>query len=257
VFKHAADRIPVTLILALSTLDFCLYFLVDNPYVLGLYFYAMIIPKSQICAWNHHHQHTSTFRLTLPNRLLEFFYALHTGVSTNLWLLHHVYGHHRHYLDQTRDESRWLRKDGTQMGELEYSLIVAATAYYRGYKVAKDYPKEQKQFFFYSALTFTLVALLVVYRPIPGLLVFILPMLMGLFLTAWATYDHHAGLKADDDYKASYNNLNPLFNLLTGNLGYHTAHHLKGGLHWSKLPQLHEKIKHKIPDELILKSLVS
>ncbi|MFP6838761.1 MAG: hypothetical protein VB962_04135, partial [Pseudohongiellaceae bacterium] len=86
-FKHAADRIPVTLILALSTLDFCLYFLVDNPYVLGLYFYAMIIPKSQICAWNHHHQHTSTFRLTLPNRLLEFFYALHTGVSTNLWVL--------------------------------------------------------------------------------------------------------------------------------------------------------------------------
>ena len=256
-FKHAADRIPVTLILALSTLDFCLYFLVDNPYVLGLYFYATIIPKSQICAWNHHHQHTHTFRFALPNRVLEFFYALHTGVTTNLWVLHHVHGHHQHYLDQTKDESRWLRKDGTQMGELEYSFIVAATAYYRGYKVGKDYPKEQKQFFFYSALTFTLVALLVAYRPVAGLLVFILPMLMGLFLTAWATHDHRAGLKTDDDYTASYNNLNPLYNLLTGNLGYHTAHHLKGGLHWSKLPRLHEKIKHKIPDELIVLSLVT
>jgi len=257
VFKHAADRIPVTLILALSSLDFCLYFLVDNPYILGLYFYVTIIPKSQICAWNHHHQHSFTFRSILPNRVLEFFYALHTGATTNLWVLHHVYGHHRHYLDQTQDQSRWLRKNGTQMGELEYSFNVAATAYYRGYKVGKNYPKEQRQFFFYSALAFTLVALLVAYRPIPGLFIFIMPMLMGLFLTAWATHDHHAGLKTDDDFKASYNNLNPLFNLLTGNLGYHTAHHLKGGLHWSKLPQLHEKIKHKIPDELILSSLVS
>ena len=106
-------------------------------------------------------------------------------------------------------------------------------------------------------LALALVALLVAYRPVAGLLVFILPMLMGLFLTAWATHDHHAGLKTDDDYTASYNNLNPLYNLLTGNLGYHTAHHLKGGLHWSKLPRLHEKIKHKIPDELIVLSLVT
>jgi fatty acid desaturase len=257
VFKNTADRLPVALILALSTLDFYLYFLVDNVYILGLYFYVTIIPKSQICAWNHHHQHTYTFRFTALNRLLEFFYALHTGVTTNLWVLHHVHGHHRNYLDQTKDESRWLRKDGSQMGELEYSLNVAATAYYRGYKVGKNYPKEQMQFIVFSLITIAVVAALVVYRPVPGLLIFILPMLMGLFMTAWATYDHHAGLKTDDHYKASYNNLNPLFNVLTGNLGYHTAHHLKGGLHWSKLPALHEQIKHKIPKELIQQFLVT
>jgi len=41
-----------------------------------------------------------------------------------------------------------------------------------------------------------------------------------------------------------------LFNFLTGNLGYHTAHHYKQGLHWSKLPELHASIAHRIPPQL-------
>ena len=37
-FKHAEDKLPVTCILALSTLDFILYFTVSNPYLMGLHF---------------------------------------------------------------------------------------------------------------------------------------------------------------------------------------------------------------------------
>lgn len=256
VFKNSADRIPVTLILALSAIDFLVYFSISNPYVLGIYFYVLIIPKSQICAWNHHHQHTPTFKFTPLNRILEFFYALHTGVTTNLWVLHHVYGHHMNYLDQAKDESRWKRKDGSQMGELEYSLAVTLTAYPRGFKVGKDYPKERSAFVLFSLITFCIVAGLIAYRPVPGLLVFGLPMVMGLFMTAWATYEHHAGLDTDSHFEASYNNLNPWFNRLTGNLGYHTAHHYKQGIHWSKLPALHAKIADKIPDHLVSQNLV-
>ncbi|MCG8412694.1 MAG: fatty acid desaturase [Pseudomonadales bacterium] len=250
-FKHAEDRWPVFIILSLSVLDFALYFWLDNPYLLGLYFYLMIIPKSQICAWNHHHQHAPTFRQTWLNRLLEFFYALHTGVTTNLWVLHHVYGHHLNYLDQSKDESRWRRKDGSQMGELEYSLLTTLTAYPRGYQVGKKHPTEQRDFLLFTALTFAIVISLVLIKPVAGLLLFVFPMIMGLFMTAWATYEHHAGLNTSDQYEASFNNLNRWYNLFTGNLGYHTAHHYNGGLHWSKLPKVHERIAHKIPPELI------
>jgi fatty acid desaturase len=250
-FKHAEDRIPIACILAFSALDFALYFSVSNPYVLGVYFYLMIIPKSQICAWNHHHQHAPTFRQTGLNRILEFFYALHTGVTTNLWVLHHVYGHHHNFLDQTKDESRWLRKDGSRMGELEYSLNVTATAYYRGYLVGKKHPKEQRDFLLFSAITFVILAAMLWYKPLAALLLFVMPMFMGLFLTAWATFEHHAGLNTNDQFEASNNNLNKWYNVFTGNLGYHTAHHYNGGLHWSKLPKLHERIADKIPAHLI------
>jgi fatty acid desaturase len=72
-----------------------------------------------------------------------------------------------------------------------------------------------------------------------------------LLFTAWVTYDHHAGVDSDNPFEASYNNTNRLFNVLTGNLGYHTAHHYSQGLHWSKLPELHEEIKSKISPALI------
>jgi fatty acid desaturase len=234
-----------------SALDFYLFFTVDNYYVLGIYFFLMILPKSQICAWNHHHQHAPTFRFTVLNRIMEFFYALHTGVTTNLWVLHHNLGHHQHYLDQTKDESRWTRDDGTKMGEMEYSLIITITAYYRGYLVGKKHPEEMRDFLIFSAITFALLGVLVALKPAAALLLFVFPMITGLFMTAWATYEHHAGLNTDDLYQASFNNTNRWYNLFTGNLGYHTAHHYKGGLHWSKLPQLHEKIKDNIPKELI------
>jgi fatty acid desaturase len=250
-FRFSADRLPVLFVLAFSVLDFAIYFMVDNVWALLGYMFLMILPKGVVCAWNHHHQHTMTFHSKLMNRMLEFFYALHTGVTTNLWVLHHVLGHHRNFLDQPNDESAWQRADGKTMGAIAYSLDIAGTAYYRGFQVGRRYPRVQRDFVLYGILTLIGVAALVWLRPLPALLVFVLPMVVSLLFTAWVTYDHHAGLATDDQFEASYNNTNPIFNLLTGNLGYHTAHHYRQGLHWSKLPELHEKIKDKIPPQLI------
>jgi fatty acid desaturase len=240
-FRFAADRTPVFLVLMLSTIDFIAYFRIDSTAWLAAYALVMLIPKGLICAWNHHHQHTLTFHAKPLNRLLEFFYALHTGVTTNLWVLHHVLGHHRNFLDQSRDESAWQRADGSTMGVIEYTLTIAGTAYYRGYKVGRKFPRVQRDFLIYSVLTLAGVALLCWYRLTPALIVFVGPMVISLLFTAWVTYDHHSGLDAEDPFEASYNNANRIFNLLTGNLGYHTAHHYRQGLHWSKLPELHAK----------------
>jgi fatty acid desaturase len=253
-FRFAADRIPVSIVLTISLIDFIIYFLVDNVWWLAGYALLSILPKGLICAWNHHHQHTMTFHAKFMNRILEFFYGLHTGASTNLWVLHHVLGHHKNFLDQTRDESGWKRADGQTMSALEYTLTIAGTAYYRGYQVGKKFPRVQRDFLLYSVITLFAVTLLCWYRFVPALFIFVLPMVISLHFTAWVTYDHHAGLDTDDPFEASYNNTNPLFNLFTGNLGYHTAHHYRQGLHWSKLPALHEELKPRIRPALIRNS---
>ena len=178
-------------------------------------------------------------------------YALHTGVTSNLWVLHHNLGHHKNFLDQNKDESRWQRKSGESMGEIEYTLAVAATAHYRGFKVGQRFPKAQKVFLLYTVLTLALVTLLVWFKPVAALFLFVLPMICGLVLTSWATFEHHAGLSTENEFEASRNNLNTFFNITTGNLGYHTAHHHKQGVHWSLLPDLHAKIEDKIPNSLI------
>lgn len=251
VLRNPADRLPVTFILLLTLLDFILYFTVENPWILAGFFLLMLLPKGCICAWNHHHQHTKTFKSTPLNRLLEISYALHTGVTTNLWLLHHVFGHHHHYLDQKLDESRWKRDDGSAMGLWEYTFSVAATAYYRGFLVGKSHPKHYRVHLIYTAVVVALVTALVAYQPMQAIWLFVLPMIAGLLITAWATFEHHAGLdEAEDHMRASYNNINPIFNMMTGNLGYHTAHHFKQGAHWSDLPRLHATIEDKIPAEM-------
>ncbi len=251
--RNPADRLPVTVILSLTLLDFAVYFTIDNVWVLTTYFLLMIVPKGSICAWNHHHQHTLTFKSTFLNRFMELSYALHTGVTTNLWLLHHVLGHHHHYLDQTIDESRWKRADGTPMGLVEYTFRVAITSYYRGYLVGKKYPRQLRTHLIYTALTLAIVVALTLYQPMQSMFLFLVPMILGMLITAWATYDHHAGLdETVDHFKASYNNTNRTFNWMTGNLGYHTAHHFKQGMHWSELPGLHEQIKDRIPPDLYI-----
>lgn len=249
-FKHQEDRIPVLVIALFSAADFSAYFILDNSWLLFAYWILMIWPKGVICAWNHHHQHTPTFKSAALNRVLEQIYALHTGVTSKLWVLHHVLGHHHNYLDQKKDESRWKRISGAPMGRVEYTLNVALTAYYRGYLVGKKHPRPFKIFVASSLVTLLLVASLTWYRPAPAFFCFILPMMSSLLFTAWVTYGHHAGLDVDDVFAASHNNVSPIYNLLTGNLGYHTAHHFKQGVHWSRLPELHDTIKDKIPEHL-------
>lgn len=246
-FNFSADKLPVSIIFGLSFLDFIIFFSVESIWFLCAYFLLMIVPRACISAWNHHHQHRHVFKYPLLNRILEFFYALHTGVTTNLWVLHHNYGHHKHFLDQRKDESRWKTDDGVTMGVFEYTFTVALTAYFRGYQVGKYYPKQQRQFVLFGGITVLILATITLYNPLNALLVFILPMMTSLIYTSFATYEHHSRLETTDQFSASRNNTNPWYNLFTGNLGYHTAHHYKQGVHWSKVPELHEQIKHKIP----------
>ena len=246
-FRHPEDRGPVLWIFLLLCVDLAIYLLVDHVLVLAAWSLLSLIPKAGVCAYNHHHQHVPTFLQPVLNRALELMYFLHTGVAGNAWVLHHSLGHHLNYLDQTKDESRWARDDGSRMGEWEYAFVTTATAYTRAWAVGARYPKQRQVFAMMIVLSAALVAGLVWARPVPGLFIFVLTPALALFGTALATYTHHSERSTADHFVASNNILQPFYNKLTGNLGFHTAHHYKPGVHWSKLPQLHAEIEPNIP----------
>ena len=154
-FRHREDRLPVALVTALTAVDVVVYLTVDSLGWLIGYFLLMVIPKGVASAWNHHHQHVPTFRATWLNRGLEFLYGLHTGMPTNMWVLHHVLGHHINYLDQSKDESAWMARDGRAMGEVQYTVNIVATAYPRALAVGRRYPKVRAPFLLFGGLTWT------------------------------------------------------------------------------------------------------
>ena len=67
-----------------------------------------------------------------------------------------------------------MRATGETMGELEYSINVAATSYYRGFKVGQRYPEIKKVFIVYGLLTLIALAALLWYKPVAALFLFVL-----------------------------------------------------------------------------------
>lgn len=250
IFRYKQDRVPTAIFFAYFALDLLVFFYAESVWFLVLWLLIGIIPKTCICAWNHHHQHVPTFHHGVLNRILELVFGFQTGLCGNAWVLHHVVGHHRNYLDQDLDESRWKRPDGSVMGREEYSFDVFATSYWRAWRAGQNFPKHVPMFVVMATAQLALLVLFFLINWVNALFVFLIPMLISVYMTARATYEHHAGLDTDDHLEASYNVIDKWYNILLGNLGYHTAHHMKAGLHWSKLPEYHKEIEAGIPPHL-------
>ncbi len=249
-FRYRADILPVSIVVAFFAFDVAA-FIAAPWWIAAVVGVVGLLPKACICAWNHHHQHVQTFRWKYLNRALEVIYALQTGALPLAWELHHNAGHHVNYLDQSLDESRWKTLKGRQMGTHEYAMSVAGTAYFRIWKKAKVSSKTKRMQFLLWAIIVCLVVLLsLIVNPLNSLFLVITPMVAGLYITAWHTYYHHAGLDTDNKYEASWNILHTGYNILTLNLGYHTAHHVRCTVHWSELPAFHESIAEHIPARL-------
>jgi beta-carotene hydroxylase len=87
-----------------------------------------------------------------------------------------------------------------------------------------------------------------------ALLFFLIPQQFALFTIQVFNYVQHVEADTYSEWNHSRNFVSPLLNLLLFNNGYHTVHHLKPGVHWSKTPALHERVKHNIHPALLQRS---
>lgn len=251
ILKSNKDIIPITCIMVLSALDFAAFFLLDIGYWIAIITLLLIYPKGLVGAWLHNFAHSRPFKSNKLHLVFEFFGGLHSGILPNCWMLHHNIGHHGNYMDQSKDTSNW-EKDGKVMNRYWYALYNTILTYPRILKILDDKNKRIRiTTKLYMIVTLLTVVTLFMYNPVNATFMFIIPMITTLYLVILATFDHHSGLYTDNIYESCRNNLHPLYNVLTGNLGYHTAHHIKQGLHWSKVPEYHDEIKHLIPEHLI------
>jgi len=257
ILRYKADRGPVAFVLGAFVARW-LVFLLVGPALAAASALPLLLLGMFIAPINHHHQHVNTFQAGWLNRLYELALSLQTGIGPFGWVLHHNLGHHRNYLRQPpsgeADESHWTRSDGSQMGRVEYTLHLVLHHQVDIFRVGRKHPVTLRRYLWMKLPLYTLLGAAFWWNPWNAFFVFLLPGFLTLVHTSWATYEHHAGCATDGHMDASTNRLNPLYNRLTGNLGYHTAHHHRPGLHWSLLPGHHARIADQIPEAQVLRT---
>jgi fatty acid desaturase len=248
---YRKDLWSLALVGAVLLVQLSLFFLVRDWRWVVVGVLALLPLQSVTIACTHNHHHKPVFTVGWLNRLYETALFLETGLPPYLLTLHHNLGHHQSYLTPGKDTLRWRRGDGGAMGFLEYLAINFRDVYPHTFSLGRRHPKVFGKFKRWLMPSALLLGALIVRDPPRALLVFVLPMTVMVFNVIRIGYHHHAGLDTGDHLTASRNMGGRLYNLLTFNSGYHTAHHLKPGLHWSELPRFHREISERIPAALV------
>lgn len=256
IWRYQADIPPTLIVLGVLGVQLGAVFTLESLPALFTVAGALLLFSACPGAISHNHHHYNTFRPRWMNRIYEVILFLETGIPPFGWTIHHNLGHHKHYLHPPDDPSGWQNPDGSTMNRIKYDLYNAARVYPEIIRIGRSRPKLLRRFLTWTAVSLTVLSALIALRPVPALIIFVLPMPIMLVGLLDNTFQQHQDLDTRSDYTASRNTTNRLYNLISWNLGYHTAHHLYPNVHWSKLPELHERIRDRIPDHLVSDSVL-
>jgi fatty acid desaturase len=250
ILRYREDRWPLAYTLMVLAVQLGLFFGVRSLWITTLCIVFFQPVQAVAIACNHYQHHVNVFRVRWLNRVYELILFLQTGTPPYLITLHHNLGHHPHYLDPEQDTLRWQRPGGSPR-----SLAECLAKNFAGHltwtlALGRRHPKVYRRLKTMTAVSLAVLVALIVLDPAKAIIVFVGPMLLAVLNVARLGYDQHAGLDLSDHLGASRNIESRLYNLVTFNSGFHTAHHVRPGLHWSRLPEFHRRLRDRIPEHL-------
>jgi fatty acid desaturase len=213
------------------------------------------------CTINHNHQHHPTFVNRPLNRGFSLLLTLAAGMPATAIVAMHNDNHHLHnnqaadFLRASRMTFRW------NLLNVLLLPIVAIAEYapvrgrelqaWRTHRPALHRQVRLERWAFYS-----LLLTLTVLQPLPTVIYIFLPQLFGQWGILAINHIQHDGCDPDSAYNHSRNFVGGWLNWWVFNNGYHTAHHLRPGLHWSELPRYHAEIRCQIDPALECRSFL-
>lgn len=251
--RYRVDIISVVVVM-FSLGVMCTCILARSP----IYCAVLILPLVRLtCLVEHNHAHVPIFGHRLLDELFGWLCCFITGIPLELYRVHHVVNHHafnQEYGERRRDWSSTFGFAGTQfprvpVGRMYYILTFPILA------VCETVVHLLRGRFVGSIVR--LVGATVVVGAAIGTLAYgdflrtltfvLIPWLVVMFGHGVANYRHHLGCEMTSAVDSANDHLGILRTWLGFNVGYHIEHHMKPGLHWSRLPALHEEIRDVIP----------
>lgn len=245
--RHREDVVPL-LIVAIA-LSAQLLGLLWKPHLALLV--VLLAAMRWVALVQHNHVHVPTLRSKVSAHALGAACSVMTGVPTSLYWFHHVVVHHRLNC-QPADWTGPFSYPGSSfpgrpVARWRYVLTFIPRAIARCPKgLWREHPGRR------GAMLVDVVAVLGVLLagiaavgagllPAESLALFVLLPWLGMFAALpLANWRHHVGCDFADELTSAKVNRSPLSAGPLGlNIGYHTAHHMAPGLHWSKLEHFH------------------
>lgn len=256
---HPADRLNVARALIAP-------FLLFAPFVGGVFhghelLYAIVIflliGKTNYLL--HLHIHRPFSRSRFLNVVLDLSMGAVSGMTSSNWRIQHLYGHHCGVDLPYRGDRAWHMERYTWLRATSYSITSLWGTFFepiresfrKGILANVETPISYRWAFCEQMLLLAFVTVLAWWQP-RLVLVYLLPWyLLTQFITRYVDYLNHYGCneRSDNRYEHANNSLSWWFNVTTHNFGYHTAHHIRPGAHWTELPEIHRSIADRIPEK--------
>ncbi len=203
----------------------------------------------------HNHNHVRIWKSKPLNVLSDYWITLFYGFPAFAWIPTHNMNHHK---KNNRDGDYTITYRISERNNL-FTLLTYPTIsgiYQQPPTTAylKRLWEKKRARFWYSVSQYVVLAafltilLLIDWRK--ALLYAVIPGQIGVMVVLIFNYIQHVHADEESRWNHSRNFVGPALNWFLMNNGYHTIHHEKPGLHWSKLAEEHAKIAHHIDPSL-------
>lgn len=206
----------------------------------------------------HNHNHVRIWKSNFMNTLQDWWLTVFYGFPVFAWIPTHNKNHHKM---NNRPGDYTITYRFSEKNNFVTLLSYPTISGFYQQKAIRDYLKDlyknKKSRFFLSISQYLVLvlwigaALFIDWRK--ALWFVIIPQQISLFSVLIFNYVQHVHANEESEWNHS-RNFTGFLNFLLFNNGLHTAHHDTAGLHWSKVPEEHDRIKHNIDPSLMERS---
>ncbi len=214
------------------------------------------------CIIKHNHIHCRTFAGPHWNRALEIYLGFCTGQSTAAIIPVHNERHHA----QNHTQNDFVRSTVVNyrknwLNLVVFPLVVVRLVYQNKtsdfLRWRKEKPDLYRRVRIERCVVLGFIAVLMVFNWQATLLYFGVPWLFGQWGIVTINLLQHQDCDHDSIFNNSRNITGRFMNWLFLNNGFHTAHHLRPAMHWSRMPEFHAKqVEPNMRSELNHRSLL-
>jgi fatty acid desaturase len=226
-----------------------------NPWLYALSLFMAVTTA----VMSHNHNHLSMWKWRPANLLTSYVISIYYGYPAIAWVPTHNQVHHK-LNNREGDSSRSpkLFRSNHLFALLVYPTLTGMAQSKEIFQFLGDLRRSNRRAFLAAASEFAVfgafmaVIFLLDWRK--ALLFFLIPQQFALFTIQVFNYVQHVEADALSPFNHSRNFVSPVLNALLFNNGYHTVHHQKPGVHWSRTPELHAAVAPNIHPALLVKS---